>query len=188
MPERRSPFSICIAQALSHDHFFDRSMLWAASYSMTRIICAMPRASLRSVTITSGIYDQRNRVQRSICAAKILNCPCRIRVKVCPNSMSELGRLMSRQRKCLTSLSANNYVAPIHSDRLIPMRQQRQGANTNPGLIATFAGIDGRSENNSGCSSITLRMYLGSMCLFTSKVDFRNPSRLSRSSALQSAR
>src|SRR5471032_1837499 len=30
--------AICIAQALSHDHFFERSMLWAASYSIARII------------------------------------------------------------------------------------------------------------------------------------------------------
>src|SRR4030095_14194439 len=35
--------AICIAQALSQDHFFDRSMLWAASYSITRIISSPQR-------------------------------------------------------------------------------------------------------------------------------------------------
>src|SRR5262245_16668106 len=30
-PTRQGSLAICIAQALSQDHFFDRSMLWAAS-------------------------------------------------------------------------------------------------------------------------------------------------------------
>ena len=57
-----------------------------------------------------------------------------------------------------------------------------------PGVMATSFGMGGRSENSSGLLFITFRMYFGSMCLFTSKVDFRIPSRLSRSSAAQSAR
>ena len=62
------------------------------------------------------------------------------------------------------------------------------GLNTNPGPIATSAGIGGRSANNSGLSFMTFRMCFGSMCLLTSKVALMVPRRLKRSSALQSAR
>src|SRR5512141_2117256 len=66
-------------------------------------------------------------------------------------------------------------------------RTDSYGLNTYPGLIAALAGIGGKSENNSGLFFITFRMYFGSMFLLTSNVDFRNPSRCRRSSALHSA-
>src|SRR5207244_6248292 len=65
---------------------------------------------------------------------------------------------------------------------------RRYGLKTKPGPIATADGIGGRSLKSCGCSRITFTMYFGSMCLFTSKVDFRKPPFSSFSCAAHSAR
>ncbi len=74
---------------------------------------------------------------------------------------------------------------PAGSD---PSSHRHYGLKTNPGPMATSAGMGCRSENSSGLLFMTLRMCLGSMCLLTSNTAFSTPSRCSVSCALHSAR
>ena len=79
--------------------------------------------------------------------------------------------------------SASQAIRLLKADRL-----RDYGLNTNPGPMATAAGIGGKSENSSGLSFITFKIGFGSMFLLTSNVALKTPNRSSLSCALQSAR